>query len=252
MKAIQQLCAATLLMSMTPYLMASDNLAFAGEVTGNIAVVSSYVFRGMTNSPENDNPSIQGGIEYSHPSGLYIGYWGSNLGYSLSKYDAASEQYQGSKAFENDINIGYRGKVNDDLSYTIGGSYYYYHQSDAKSDFFETLLGIDYKNLSFITQTASKDTISGNKGDTYVQVAYAQALPKDFTGHAAIGAYYYNDKDKYVETTEHFNFRHLTLGLSHPIANTGANVNFDFIVGGRDRLDEKQKNQVVLGLAYDF
>lgn len=46
-------------------------------VTGNISVVSQYIFRGL--SQTNGDPALQGGVDYSHASGLYAGTWLSNI-----------------------------------------------------------------------------------------------------------------------------------------------------------------------------
>lgn len=56
-----------------------SKLPFSGSISGNISVVSSYNLRGMTNSPESDTPAIQGGLDYTHDSGFYLGYWFSTL-----------------------------------------------------------------------------------------------------------------------------------------------------------------------------
>lgn len=225
---------------------------FPGEITGNIAVLSSYDFRGITNVPENDKVTLQAGLEYAHPTGFYLGYWGSTLGYSLTDFDAETEKYQGRDAFENDFNLGYRGKINDDWGYTVGGTYYYYYGSDAKSDFFETLLGLNYKDVALSAQTATSNVDTANRGDTYFLLSYSHELPYELTGRAALGAYLYGKKSNNLETKDDFNFRHLTVGLSHALGNTGANMNLDYIVGGYDRMDEKQKNKVVFGLSYNF
>ena len=45
--------------------------------SGNVAVTSDYVFRGISQSLED--PAIQGGIDFNHPSGLYLGAWGSSV-----------------------------------------------------------------------------------------------------------------------------------------------------------------------------
>ncbi len=45
--------------------------------TGNIGLVSNYVFRGLTQT--NDKPAIQGGFDYSHASGFYAGTSLSNI-----------------------------------------------------------------------------------------------------------------------------------------------------------------------------
>ena len=46
-------------------------------VTGNVAVVSDYRFRGIGLS--GGDPAIQGSINVNHASGLYAGVWGSSL-----------------------------------------------------------------------------------------------------------------------------------------------------------------------------
>lgn len=90
------------LVTISSICMAEDNkqLPFPGTVTGNVGVLSSYDLRGMTNSPENDKATVQAGLEYSHPTGFYLGYWGSTLGYSLKDYDTATKKYTGSNSFE--------------------------------------------------------------------------------------------------------------------------------------------------------
>lgn len=47
------------------------------KVSGSVALVSDYRFRGVSQS--NNNAAIQGGLTLGHSSGLYAGFWGSNL-----------------------------------------------------------------------------------------------------------------------------------------------------------------------------
>lgn len=60
-------------------LLASAAVMSAGvasaAVTGNFAVTSDYIFRGVDSS---NGPAVQGGLDYSHDSGLYAGVWLSN------------------------------------------------------------------------------------------------------------------------------------------------------------------------------
>lgn len=46
-------------------------------VTGNVAIVSDYRFRGVSQSDEEI--ALQGGVTIAHESGFYGGFWGSNL-----------------------------------------------------------------------------------------------------------------------------------------------------------------------------
>lgn len=228
----------------------------AHTVSGNIGVVSEYILRGNTKSPENDNAAVQGGLDYSHSSGFYAGYWGSTLGYSLTDWNNEEGAYKGSKAFENDFYLGYNGKITEDFGYTIGGTYYYYYQSDADTNTSETLIGLNYKDFAFTTQTLLGDVEWGNKGDTYLLASYSYELPKDFTLNTLLGAYYYRDKGKFegtvLDTKKNFAFRHLTVGLSHPLGDTGASVSMDYIIGGKLRDDTSLKNKVIFGIKYEF
>ena len=45
--------------------------------TGNIGLFSEYRFRGI--SQTFAKPALQGGFDYSHSSGLYLGNWNSNV-----------------------------------------------------------------------------------------------------------------------------------------------------------------------------
>jgi hypothetical protein len=44
----------------------------------------------------------------------------------------------------------------------------------------------------------------------------------------------------------------VTLTLSHPIGNTGADMLLTYIIGGRDRTGDKQGNTAVLGVKFNF
>jgi uncharacterized protein (TIGR02001 family) len=49
----------------------------ASPITANVTLVSDYRFRGISQS--NMKPAIQGGFDYAHESGLYIGNWNSSI-----------------------------------------------------------------------------------------------------------------------------------------------------------------------------
>lgn len=248
------LSTATLLLSSMA--LAEDKTATsAHSFSGNIAVVSEYISRGNTQSPENDHVAIQAGLDYQHESGFYLGYWGSTLGYSLTDWQESTQQYSGSKAFEHEFSPGYQGNINDDLSYKLGATYYYYYQSDVKTDTWESMLALDYKNFSLSGQTLLADVNWGNKGDTYFLASYSHELAQNFTLNTALGAYYYRDKGDFeseLNTEKKFSFRHLTLGLSHPLGDSGATMSMDYIIGGKLRDDTSLKNKLVFGIQYEF
>ena len=99
---------------------ALPGMAFAEEaaapspITGNFTLATDYIFRGV--SQTMGNPAVQGGFDYSHSSGLYVGTWASNV--SGTQYTNANMEW--------DFYGGYAGKINDDFSYNVGAIYVFY------------------------------------------------------------------------------------------------------------------------------
>ncbi|HXL84570.1 MAG TPA: TorF family putative porin, partial [Casimicrobiaceae bacterium] len=46
-------------------------------ITGNFGIYSQYIFRGLTQTDRK--PAFQGGFDFAHTSGFYLGTWGSNI-----------------------------------------------------------------------------------------------------------------------------------------------------------------------------
>jgi len=220
----------------------------SAELSGNIGVFSKYVLRGITNSPENNDVTVQGGLDYAHESGFYAGWWASNLGYG---------DESGGNGFENNFYLGYSGEVNK-FSYGIGVIQYYYVDVE-DSDLTEAVLNVGFDadevgSFGLTAQVLLNDGAWGNAGDTYLYASYEKGLPKDFTLGATLGYYFYDDSvsDYGVETTEDDAFRHFNISLSHPIGKTGADMGVTYIVGGEDRTGNDQDNTVVLSVSYGF
>lgn len=97
--------------------------AYANEFTANASVTNNYIWRGLTQT--ENNPAVQGGVDWAHDSGFYIGTWVSNVSYE--SVDAFN--------FEQDMYAGWGGG-NDNFSWDVGYLYYNYDER-AKFDFSE-------------------------------------------------------------------------------------------------------------------
>lgn len=126
----------------SPMLALADEPTSPHSVTGNLALTSNYIFRGV--SQTWDRPAVQGGIDYAHASGVYLGTWASNV--SGNTYTNGSMEW--------DFYGGYNGKVNDDLGYTVGLLEYYYPGARTnttprnKYNTLEGNVGVSYKMFS--------------------------------------------------------------------------------------------------------
>ena len=83
--------------------------------TGNVAVVSDYRFRGISQTYKQ--PAVQGGFDYAHSSGFYLGNWNSNV---------SGNSYNNGAGLEMDLYGGYKFAPVQDLNLDIGLLYYYY------------------------------------------------------------------------------------------------------------------------------
>src|SRR3546814_1978703 len=66
--------AAATMMLATPAIAESP---IPGTFAANVALGTDYVFRGISQTDEE--PTVQGGFDWSHDSGIYLGIWGSNV-----------------------------------------------------------------------------------------------------------------------------------------------------------------------------
>jgi uncharacterized protein (TIGR02001 family) len=94
-------------------------------VTGSVALVSDYRFRGVSQSDEEI--AVQGGVTISHESGLYGGFWGSNLS-GWGTFGGAN--------IELDLIGGYKRTIGNG-TVDVGLTWYMYPGGAANTDFAE-------------------------------------------------------------------------------------------------------------------
>jgi uncharacterized protein (TIGR02001 family) len=108
-------------------------------VTGNMTIASDYRFRGI--SQTYLGPAIQGGVDYAHPSGFYLGNWNSNV---------TSLTYTGGSGIEMDFYGGYKQSFGD-IGIDVGTIYYWYPRAKFAGEAFdnwEVYAGASWKWLS--------------------------------------------------------------------------------------------------------
>ena len=87
---------------------ANADSAPASAVTGNVAITSDYMFRGLTQTW--GRPAIQGGADYAGASGFAAGFWGSSI---------SQRTYPGA-AMELDLYASYGRNFGRDWSWRAG------------------------------------------------------------------------------------------------------------------------------------
>ncbi|WP_026279134.1 MULTISPECIES: TorF family putative porin [unclassified Thioalkalivibrio] len=96
----------------------------AAELSVNIGAVSNYYFRGF--SETDDGAAVQGGIDYEHASGFYVGTWVSNVDFGVD------EGNEDQTSYEMDLYLGFADAFDNGFGYDVG--YIYYAYPDARDD----------------------------------------------------------------------------------------------------------------------
>ncbi len=104
---------------------AAPVVADPGPLTANVTLINDYRYRGISQS--NFKPAIQGGFDYAHESGFYIGNWNSSISWIS---DTASAMGSNTSApIEMDFYAGYKHDWSKGFIADFGVLQYYYPTS---------------------------------------------------------------------------------------------------------------------------
>lgn len=153
-------------------------LAVAAEesphsLSANVGFTSDYRFRGISQTFKD--PAIQGGLDYSHASGFYLGTWASNVDPDFLAGSNMEWDFYGGYTFD-------AGPV----AVNVGGLYYYYPGKDeAAAGFdpntFEVYAGATWEwlNVKYSHSTTKLFGIPDSKGSGYLEANVSVPLPYD-------------------------------------------------------------------------
>ncbi len=167
-----------LLSALPPAVLAQSAAQSPHSFSGNLSLVSDYRFRGISQTFKN--PAVQGGFDYSHASGFYLGTWASNV---------SGNQFPNGSAMEWDFYGGYKWPLGKDFTLDLGGLYYWYPGTKfydtnpaggtTRANTFELYAGLSWK---WVTLKYSRTTTNffGTKSETF-----GAACQNAATGNAA-------------------------------------------------------------------
>lgn len=157
---LSALCAAPLLFS-SAFASAEDAVAAAAApapaytLTYNLGMYSDYIFRGVSFS---NGPALQGGIDWAHSSGFYLGTWFSNLDPDLFGQTTS----QKGNHVETDFYAGYAHTFENGVGVNVLGNYFAYLEGrksldQHKQDTFEASVALSYKWFTYTYYNALTD-----------------------------------------------------------------------------------------------
>ena len=165
----------------------------SAQLTANVSLTTNYKFRGQDQDVIGKNgsikdkavkPALQGGFDYAHESGFYIGNWNSSVNWLAGN------------SLESDIYGGYKFKAGEvDLDV---GLLTYIYPGNSLGNTTEAYAGATFGPLSAkYSHTFSEDYFgwagtslgSGLKGRNtgYLNLAFAQEVAPKLTFKASVG-----------------------------------------------------------------
>lgn len=190
-------------------LMAVGFASAQAQVTGNLGLTSDYRFRGISQS--QNAPAVQGGVDYNHSSGFYVGNWNSSV---------SSQVYTNGAGIESDLYAGWKKDVYKGVTVDVGSYNYFYPRATTSAatgsnfDTYEGFIGLGYGPVS---------------------AKYSRTLGNGYFGTAnARGTAYYEANVNYPVTQKISLLAH----AGHTNVANGSNLDYnDFNVGAGYDLD---------------
>jgi len=146
--------------------------------TGNFTLATDYRFRGV--SQTDREPAVQGGFDYEHSSGFYVGNWNSNVDFA--------------KSIEMDLYAGYKFAITEDFGMDVGALYYYYpggmRADGINYNTTELYVAGSYKWLTAKYSHAISDNVFGvanARGSSYLQLDAAIPLAEKVNLNLHVG-----------------------------------------------------------------
>jgi uncharacterized protein (TIGR02001 family) len=173
-------------------------------LTGNLSLTSDYRFRGISQTWKQ--PAVQGGFDYAHASGLYLGSWASNV---------SGNSYNNGAGLELDLYGGWKLALAPDLVLDLGALAYLYPgarlnsapgvATDQKYTNVDVYAGLSWGAFSAKLSVATSDYFGldaaaagyayfsalpargRSKGSAYLDLGYSADLGSGFTLGAHLG-----------------------------------------------------------------
>ena len=207
------------------------------EVSANFSMVSDYVFRGISQSQED--PTVQGGFDWAHESGIYLGTWASGVDFVGNGYDDGAD-------IEWDLYLGYAGSINDVWSWDVSYVQYLYPGtvSGVDYDYGEALVAFGYKELVVMTLGYAYDVFNSDETGIYYEVSGGSDIGSaGWSWHAAVGHYDLDDLNS--------SYTHYSVGVAKAFEKISVGLTIHDSDGG-DEFGDMADARAVLSLSSEF
>lgn len=241
-------------------------------LTGNLSLNSDYRFRGISQTWRL--PAVQGGLDYSHRSGFYLGSWASNV---------SGNSYNNGAGLEVDLYGGWRFSPAADWTLDLGVLAYLYPgarmnsapgvATDRRYDNVELYAGLSRGGFSAKLSYAATDYFGlnattagyaffsalpergGSRGSLYLDLNYNLDLGHGVTLGAHLGHLKVRHYGELSYTDAKLSLSREMLGLNWSAALVGTNADKAFYQAGNAAGQDAKRlgrSGVVLSVAKTF
>lgn len=162
-------------------LAAGTQQARAAEFTGNAALTTDYVFRGI--SQTQGDPAAQAGFRVAGESGVYGQVWGSTVEYA-GDIGASSEI---------DYVVGWGGKLADDWALDVNVTYFDYPSARVDLSYAELIGMVTYRDTTWLMLGYSPDVFATDESGMYAQLGAKFPVSDTVRLEAAVAHYELDD-----------------------------------------------------------
>lgn len=218
----------------------------------NAGLVTEYRYRGISQSGKK--PALQGGVDFAHKDGAYLGLWASTISW-------IKDSGPGLKGpVEADIYGGYKGAINDTFSYDVGGLQYWYVNNNLKNfssnaNTFELYGALTAGPVTAKYSRSLTDLFGtvNSKGSSYLELSATFDLGNGFSVVPHLGRQTIKNTGNYTDYSLALNKDIDGLVLSATLLGTNFKNKFGFAAtlpgsGSKDLAG----NTVVLGIKKNF
>src|SRR5574337_1138471 len=201
--------------------------------TANVGFVSEC-YRGISQTEKK--PALQGGFDYSHESGLYVGTWGSNVSWIDNLTDDKAQN-----SMEWDFYGGYKGTAGP-IGFDVGLLQYYYPGSSVNTagvpsfNPLEAYLGLSWEFLTFKYSYTFSNLFGfvDSKGSQYYDLATSYDVWDGFI----VGAHFGRQS---VANNSKFSYNDWKIGVTKEVF--GVNVGLNYVGTDTDKYTSLNGNQ---------
>lgn len=222
-------------------MLAGSGAAMA-EFSGNVTVVSDYLFDGV--SQTDNKPAVQVGLDYALESGLYFGFWGSNVDFP---------DY-GDTGIETDWYVGY-GWGDEAVAFDVGAVLYKYvgldddiDGEDVDYDYNEIWFGVTFNENSTIKWWYADDL--ANSGESAWRLKFSHSFAINDAWSIPIELTHTSAEDALGD-----DFNHIKVGVATSFDPVNVELSLQMTDADDDIYDEdiySTDGNVVLAVGFDF